>query len=120
MTFWCRPSTPFWQYGTHPFFPHAQTISILSDLLYSLTPFPFYSKYNNNKHNLFVFYKRWKKYNEIQLIKNKTYLNNRKIKNNHPPSPAAGNKLPNQFLSLIDDHTLSQPGRRTGKKTRVL
>ena len=27
------PSTPFWPYGTHPFFPHAQTISILSDPL---------------------------------------------------------------------------------------
>ena len=26
---WLRPSTPFWPYGTHPFFPHAQTISIL-------------------------------------------------------------------------------------------
>ena len=36
------PSTPFWQYGAHPFFPHAQTIAILSDLLillYSLTTF---------------------------------------------------------------------------------
>ena len=33
------PSTPFWSYDTHPFFPHAQTISVLSDLLYSLTPF---------------------------------------------------------------------------------
>ena len=33
------PSTLFWPYGTHPFFPHAQTVSILSDLLYSLTPF---------------------------------------------------------------------------------
>ena len=29
------PSTPFWPYGTHPFFPHAQTISILFDQLYS-------------------------------------------------------------------------------------
>ena len=29
-------STPFWPYDTHPFFPHAQTISILSDLLYSM------------------------------------------------------------------------------------
>ena len=33
---WLRPLTPFWPYGNHPFFPHAQTISILSDLLYSL------------------------------------------------------------------------------------
>ena len=38
---WLRPSTPFSSYGTHPFFPHAQTISIFSDLLYSRTPFPF-------------------------------------------------------------------------------
>ena len=38
---WLRPSTPIWPNGTHPFFPHAQTISILSDLLYSLTPFLF-------------------------------------------------------------------------------
>ena len=38
---WLRPSTPFWPYGTHPFFPCAETISILSDLLYSLTPFLF-------------------------------------------------------------------------------
>ena len=28
------------------------------------------SKYNNNKDNLLVFYKRWKRYNEIQLNKN--------------------------------------------------
>ena len=26
-----QPSTPVWSYGTHPFFPHAQTISILSE-----------------------------------------------------------------------------------------
>ena len=36
-------TTPFWPYGTHPFFPHAQTISILSDLLYSQIPFLFSS-----------------------------------------------------------------------------
>ena len=40
-----RPSTPFWPYDTHPFFPHAQAISILSDLLYSLTPFLFQLSY---------------------------------------------------------------------------
>ena len=33
------PSTPFWPYGTHPFFLHAPTINKISDLLYSLTPF---------------------------------------------------------------------------------
>ena len=39
-------------------------------------------KYNNNKHNLLVFYKRWK-YNAIQ--KN-FFLNNRKMTNHpHPP-----------------------------------
>ena len=30
-------STPSWPYGSHKLFPHSQTISILSDLLYSLT-----------------------------------------------------------------------------------
>ena len=34
-----------------------------------------------------VFYKKWKKYNEIQLLKNKMDLNIRKM-TNHPPSPA--------------------------------
>ena len=37
--------TPFCPYDTHPFFPHAQTISILSDLLYSLTLFLFQPLY---------------------------------------------------------------------------
>ena len=35
------PITPFWPYGSHPFCPHDQTISILSDLLYSLASFLF-------------------------------------------------------------------------------
>ena len=33
-----------------------------------------------------IFYKKWKKYNEIQLTKTKMDLNIRKI-TNHPPSP---------------------------------
>ena len=33
-----------------------------------------------------IFYKKWKKYNEFQLTKNKMDLNNRKM-TNHPPSP---------------------------------
>ena len=33
-----------------------------------------------------IFYKKWKKYNEIQLTK-KMGLNNRKKKTNHPPFP---------------------------------
>ena len=39
-----------------------------------------------NIMNMVVFYKMWKKYNEIQLTINKMDLNNRKMKN-HPPSP---------------------------------
>ena len=35
--------------------------------------------------NLVIFYKKWIKYNEIQLAKNKMDLNNRKV-TNHPPS----------------------------------
>ena len=35
------PSTPLWPFGTHPVFPHTQTISILSDLLHSRTPVRF-------------------------------------------------------------------------------
>ena len=37
------------------------------------------SKYNINKHNKALFYKIWKKYNEIQLTKKKMNLNNWKI-----------------------------------------
>ena len=33
-----------------------------------------------------IFYKKWKKYNEIQLTKNKMDPNIRKM-TNHPPSP---------------------------------
>ena len=33
-----------------------------------------------------IFYKKWKKYNEIQLTKSKMDLNMRKL-TNHPPSP---------------------------------
>ena len=35
-----------------------------------------------------IFYKKWKKYNETQLTKNKMDLNIRKM-TNHPPSPEA-------------------------------
>ena len=44
------------------------------------------SKYNINKHNMVPFYETWKKYNEIQLTKNKMELNNRKM-TNQPPFP---------------------------------
>ena len=48
------PSTPFWPYGTHPFFPHAQTISILSDLLYLLTPFLLQLSWSSTKLELYL------------------------------------------------------------------
>ena len=44
------------------------------------------SKYNNNKHNMARFYNKFKKYDEIQLTKNKMDLNKQKMIN-HPPSP---------------------------------
>ena len=37
------------------------------------------SKYNNNKH-IVIFYKKSKKYNEIQLTKNKMEFDNRLMK----------------------------------------
>ena len=39
-----------------------------------------------------IFYKKWKKYNELQLTKNKMDLNIRKM-TNHPPSPAKSNPM---------------------------
>ena len=46
-------------------------------------------------NNRVKFYKKWKKYNEIQLTKNKMDLNNRKMIN-HPSSPALlGIRMPN-------------------------
>ena len=43
------------------------------------------SKYNNYKHNMAIFYKTWKKYDEIQLTKNEMDLNMKNM-TNHPPS----------------------------------
>ena len=37
---------------------------------------------------MLVLYKKWKKYNQIQLTKNKMDLNIRKM-TNHPPSPGS-------------------------------
>ena len=37
-----------------------------------------------------IVHKKWKKYNEIQLTKNKMDLNNQKM-TNHPPSPGRYN-----------------------------
>ena len=52
-----------------------------------------------------VFYKIWKKYNGIQVIKNKTDLNKRKIKN-HPPSQVTEVKE-THTITLIDNAVLS-------------
>ena len=41
-----------------------------------------------------IFYKKWKKYNEFQLTKNKMDLNIRKM-TNHPPSPEISEKKRN-------------------------
>ena len=38
-----------------------------------------------------IFYKKWKKYNEIQLTRNKMDLNNRKM-TKHPPFPRVINR----------------------------
>ena len=43
-----------------------------------------------------IFYKKWKKYNEIQLAKNKMDLNILKM-TNHPPSPWLNNLMENIF-----------------------
>ena len=47
-----------------------------------------------------IFYKKWKKYNEIQLTKNKMDLNIRKM-TNHPPSPVLYMTLLN-FICSVD------------------
>ena len=49
------PSTPFWPYDTHPFCPNAQTISILSDLLYTVTPLLFQLSYAPLHSQLYPF-----------------------------------------------------------------
>ena len=64
--------------------------------------------YNNHNtiiiNNFLVFYKRWNKYNETQLTKDKMDVNNLKMKN-HPPSPvrrAYRNKMI-PFSKVLED-----------------
>ena len=49
-----------------------------------------------------IFYRKWKKYNKIQLTKNKMDFNNRNMKN-HPPSPDVYNirQLDTQLCDLM-------------------
>ena len=61
----------------------------------SRRPITSLSKYNNNKQNVLIFYKKWKKYNEIQLTKYKMDLNIRKM-TNHPPSPVGLEQIENE------------------------
>ena len=49
-----------------------------------------------------IFYKKWKKYNEIQLTKCKMDLNIRKMRN-HPPSPRP-NHLDMSIFSRLVSH----------------
>ena len=48
-------STAFWPHGNHPFLPHAQTTSILSDSLGSLTSFLFLLSYGPLHSKLYPF-----------------------------------------------------------------
>ena len=57
------------------------------------------SKYNNNKPNMVIFYKKWKKYNGIQLTNNKMDLNIQKM-TNHLISNNASIKEPSRFLKF--------------------
>ena len=50
-----------------------------------------------------IFYKKWKKYNEIQLTKHKINLNIRKM-TNHPPSPEVEEKVMEYLLLVYYNH----------------
>ena len=56
---------------------------IMYIISYAYNPFNGHlgGRYNNNKHNMVVFYNKWKKINEIQITKNKMDLNKSKMKN---------------------------------------
>ena len=47
-----------------------------------------------------IFYKKWKKYNKIQLTKNKMDLNIRKM-TNHPPSPGINYQNNESYIALF-------------------
>ena len=64
---------------------------------------------------MLIFYKKSKKYNEIQLTKNKMDLNIRKM-TNHPLSPNAKNKAP--FRLAIVNVELMHESLQEGKKMR--
>ena len=78
----------------------------------SRRPITTWSKYIINNHNVVLFYKIWKTYNEIQSTTNKMDLNNRKI-TNHPPSPVQRVENNNNIIIIIlsfdlNDHLVSR------------
>ena len=62
-----------------------------------------------------IFYKKWKKYNEIQLTKNKMDLNIRKM-TNHPPSP---DEISKGSIKPVDSHVTSVKLKTEGTLTTV-
>ena len=52
-----------------------------------------------------IFYKKWKKYNEIQLTKNKMDLNIRKM-TNHPLSPGKNSTIETEGKLICNDMTI--------------
>ena len=60
---------------------------------------PTFSNNNNNNNNIVIIYKKWKKYYEIQLTKNKMDLNTRKM-TNYPPSPC---RQTHKFVVIIKE-----------------
>ena len=60
------------------------------------------TKIQYNKQNIVIFYKKWKKYNEIKLTKNKIDLNIRKMPN-HPTPPVNNTKIFRKYCSQISE-----------------
>ena len=60
-----------------------------------------------------IFYKKWKKYNEIQLTKNKMDLNNQIMKN-RPSSPEMESKAGLQSLPIIWYYHTSYSKKHSG------
>ena len=61
-----------------------------------------------------IFYKKWKKYNEFQLTKNKMDLNIRKM-TNHPPSPGRArvfSKLSRMGTAIMKEDKETEESKR--------
>ena len=96
-----------------PIFPRGhcapkQWMSFLTNLHLQSIHYPMEENIKHNKHNIVIFYKTWKKRNEIQLTKNKMDLNKSKMKFNikakleHEPNfPAWGRCSPQQRMNYM-------------------